>query len=214
VRERDRRTIIVAWAAVTAVLALILVVAGQLPWAVLLGLIGLGGLVAFLRVTHPQGHDRPRIGIFFDEQDGPPPPAPPRPGAAGAAESVTPVRPPADPVPDAAEDAARFAPEVPAGPGDTPEEAAPAEGTVIDLRDHVAAAGAADDSGGALSSAEADIVAEIEALTEIDQAAGGSAEALAMRKLAVVEEERTADDGSHTHVRLLKKVQDKLQEYE
>jgi hypothetical protein len=72
VRERDRRTYTVVWVAVTAVATTILVVAGSPGFAAAFAAVLGIGLVAFLRTTHPRGHAKPHLGIFFDDTEAAP----------------------------------------------------------------------------------------------------------------------------------------------
>jgi hypothetical protein len=71
VRERDRRTITIIGVVATLVLATILVVVGSQWFAVAIVAVAFVGLVAFLRVTHPRGAQKPNLYIFFDDLDQP-----------------------------------------------------------------------------------------------------------------------------------------------
>jgi hypothetical protein len=204
VRERDRRTYTVIWVAITVVLALILVVRGSHWSALALVVVATVGLVAFLRVTHPRGHDKPSLGVFFDDLDGPDRAAA---ADAGPADPVAPVPPTAvAPTPGPAATGAApaevsgFAAAAPAAAPIRPVPAPPAAGAgvdapgaeVIDLRQP--------------ARREPAVPTIDEAVQASDQAAqtvGGTPPS-----------PEVAEELSEHHVRLLRQVQVKLRDYQ
>ena len=67
-RGKDRLRTAAIWVASTLVAFVILAVFGSVGWALLFLIVGFGGLVAFLRVTHPDGAAKPKTAVLYDER--------------------------------------------------------------------------------------------------------------------------------------------------